>query len=74
MYLAIEVACGSLRFDMKEKDALYSEAGIIEYRIVDTNAECIHLFGEPQITSGRAKYQFQQCFELGIQITPAFIP
>ena len=72
--LAIEVANSSLRFDMDEKAALYAEAGIIEYWIVDTNAECIHLFREPQITSGQVRYQFQQRFELGMQISPSCMP
>jgi len=54
--------------------ALYAEAGLVEYWIVDTNAECIHIFREAQITSVRARYQFQQRFELGMQIAPACTP
>jgi len=74
VHLAIEVANSSLRFDMDEKATLYAEAGIIEYWIVDANAECIHLFREPQITSGQVRYQFRQRFELGMQIAPACMP
>jgi hypothetical protein len=42
--------------------------------IVDTNAESIQLFRDPQRTSGQARFQFQQRFELGMHIAPACLP
>jgi len=45
--LAIEVSYSSLKTDLLEKAALYAEAGIVEYWIVDANAKCIHVFQKP---------------------------
>ena len=45
--LAIEVADSSLKFDLTEKAALYAEAGIGEYWVVDASAKQIHVFREP---------------------------
>jgi len=45
--LAIEVSCSSLKTDLLEKAALYAEAAIVEYWIVDANAKCIHVFLKP---------------------------
>ena len=45
--LAIEVSYSSLNTDLLEKAALYAEAGIVEYWIVDANASCLHVFQKP---------------------------
>ena len=45
--LAIEVADSSLQNDLVRKSALYAEAGIVEYWIVDVPAKCIHVFRRP---------------------------
>ena len=46
--LAIEVADSSLDTDLKDKAALYAEAGIIDYWIVDASGSCVHVFLQPQ--------------------------
>lgn len=46
--LAIEVSDSSLLADLIEKAALYAEAGIVEYWIVDAKGECVHVFRNPQ--------------------------
>ncbi len=45
--LVIAVADSSLATDMNRKAALYAQAKIVEYWIVDVNAKCIHLFRDP---------------------------
>ena len=45
--LAIEVSGNSLAADMNRKAALYAQAKIVEYWIVDVNAKCIHRFRDP---------------------------
>lgn len=46
--LAIEVADSSLQADLIEKAALYAEAQIVEYWIVDVQASCMHIFRSPK--------------------------
>lgn len=46
--LAIEVSESSLQSDLIEKAALYAEAGIQEYWIVDATAQGIHVFRDPR--------------------------
>jgi Uma2 family endonuclease len=45
--LAIEVSDISLQDDLVHKSALYAEAGIVEYWIVDVPNQCIHVFRQP---------------------------
>jgi Uma2 family endonuclease len=45
--LAVEVSYSSLQSDLTEKAELYAEAGIVEYWIVDANAQCVHIFRSP---------------------------
>jgi Uma2 family endonuclease len=46
--LAIEVSDSSLQADLIEKAALYAQAGIVEYWIVDVKGKCVHVFRDPQ--------------------------
>lgn len=46
--LAIEVSDSSLQADLTEKAALYAEAGIVEYWIVDAQGRCVHVFRDPR--------------------------
>lgn len=46
--LAIEVSDSSLQADLIEKTALYAQAGIVEYWIVDAKGQCVHVFRQPQ--------------------------
>ena len=45
--LLIEVADTSLRYDRSTKLRLYAEAGVLEYWLVDCNAETIEVFRAP---------------------------
>jgi len=46
--LAVEVADTSLVRDLEDKRKLYAEAGIVEYWIVDAQANCIHVNRHPE--------------------------
>jgi Uma2 family endonuclease len=46
--LAIEVSDSSLQADLIEKAALYAQAGIVEYWIVDAKGQCVHVFRDPK--------------------------
>ncbi len=46
--LAIEVSHSSLQNDLRTKSALYAEAGIVEYWIVDAADSCVHVCRHPQ--------------------------
>lgn len=45
--LAIEVSYSSLKSDLLDKSALYAEANIGEYWIIDATARCVHVFRNP---------------------------
>ncbi len=45
--LVIEVSDSSLQSDLIEKSALYAEANIVEYWIVDVKGRCVHVFRSP---------------------------
>ena len=54
--LLIEVAEMSLRYDRTVKLALYAEAGVPEYWVVDTGAEAIEDTGaRPSTSTGRSR-------------------
>lgn len=44
--LAIEVADSSLKNDRTVKSALYAEAGVLEYWVVDVAGKCIYVMRE----------------------------
>jgi Uma2 family endonuclease len=48
MLLVIEVADSSLAYDRGRKAALYAEAGIPDYWVVDATAEAIEIHREPE--------------------------
>jgi Uma2 family endonuclease len=68
--LAIEVAYSSLAYDLEEKRHLYAEAGIIEYWIVDAEANCIHVFTSPI----NGDYSARQVFKTGETLAPQINP
>jgi len=68
--LAIEVAESSLPSDLTEKAALYAEAGILEYWIVDATANRVQTFAEPL----DGVYQSLQRFEPGQTVSPRCSP
>ena len=54
--LAIEVSYSSLAYDLDTKRRLYAEAGIREYWIVDSQANCIHVQREPDGDDYRTRF------------------
>jgi Uma2 family endonuclease len=53
-YLLVEVADSSLRKDRRIKTAIYAEAGVPEYWIVDVNAGEVEVYTEPRDGAYRA--------------------
>lgn len=64
--LAIEVADSSLENDLVLKSALYAQAGIVEYWIVDSRGKCIHVHRQPSLGS----YADRTVVNLGQQLRP----
>ena len=64
--LAIEVSDSSLQSDLIEKAALYAEANIVEYWIVDVQANCVHVFRSPQ----EGRYTQRSVAKSGDYLTP----
>lgn len=48
VFLLIEVAEDSLRYDLGEKAKLYADSGIQEYWVVDVDQQAIHVHRQPQ--------------------------
>jgi Uma2 family endonuclease len=46
-HLVIEVADTSLKYDSRNKLSLYARAGILEYWVVDCNAEAVNVYHTP---------------------------
>ena len=57
--LVIEVADSSLQMDREQKLAIYAQAGIVEYWVVNLNDNTIEVFRDPQqgSESNTAEYQ-----------------
>lgn len=68
--LAIEVADSSLRSDLNEKAALYAEAQIVEYWIIDAQGECVHVFRTPQ----NGQYTDPTVVSVSEQLSPITCP
>jgi Uma2 family endonuclease len=66
--LAIEVADSSLQYDLVQKSALYADANIMEYWIVDSQNRCIHVFRQP--SSGT--YTDRSVVQAGQQLSPLY--
>ncbi len=64
--LAIEVSDSSLQNDLIEKEALYAEAGIVEYWVVDVLSKCIHVFRDPR----EGAYQQRSVAKVGEFLSP----
>jgi len=64
--LVVEVSDSSLQSDLVEKAALYAEAGIVEYWIVDAKGRCIHVFRDPVA----GQYAFRSIAKVGEILLP----
>jgi len=68
--LVIEVADSSLEYDIGEKAALYAQAGVPEYWVVNLVERLLEVFREPENRS----YQGRSSLELGSRVTPEAWP
>jgi Uma2 family endonuclease len=68
--LVIEVADSSLAFDMSVKAALYAEAGIAEYWVVDLTGKAIVVLRDPRAGG----YETRSTHRAGEPITPLASP
>jgi Uma2 family endonuclease len=68
--LVIEVAQSSLVYDRGEKAALYAEAGIADYWIVNNAGQCVEVYRDPE--AGR--YRSAQTFRGDQEVRPLAFP
>lgn len=68
--LVVEVAESSLRDDLGDKAALYAEAGIPEYWVVNLVDRVLVVFREP----GDVRYQTRSTLEPGARVAPGSWP
>jgi len=61
VFLIIEVADSTIKYDREVKIPLYDEEGVIEVWLVDINEECVEVYREPV----NGKYQKVQKFRTG---------
>lgn len=47
IFLIVEVADTTIRYDRKVKLPLYGQAGVREYWLVDLNAQCVEVYTQP---------------------------
>ncbi len=78
--LVVEVASSTLADDMTEKAELYATASIAEYWVLDLNARQLHVYRDPQITSGlpddlrATAYRTHQTLSETDSVTPLAAP
>jgi Uma2 family endonuclease len=65
VHLIIEVADTSLRFDLGEKAALYAQAGVCDYWVIDVNHRRV-VFRDPD----NGRYRSQETRAAGAEIRP----
>lgn len=56
--LVVEVSRGSIRVDRVLKAALYARAAVREYWIVDADARAVHVFRDPDVSTGSYRTTF----------------
>ena len=61
VFLIIEVADSTIKYDREVKIPLYAEEGVVEVWLVDINDECVEVYQEPV----NGKYQKVQTFSRG---------
>ena len=70
-YLIIEVADTTLEYDRSVKQAIYAEAGIAEYWIVNLRDDCVEVYRQPQASR---VYGSMQMVRRGEQIQMVALP
>jgi Uma2 family endonuclease len=56
VYLVVEVANSTLKYDCEVKDKLYAQAGIPEYWVINLQDRQVHVFREPTPTGYRQQF------------------
>ena len=70
IYLVIEIADSSFRYDCEIKGRLYAEAGMADYWVLDVNNRQLHVFREP----GNNGYQSEVILGEDATISPLQFP
>ena len=70
VFLAIEVADTSLRYDREIKGPLYAQKGIREYWVVDVNARRVDVYREPHTEHYAIRFVAQEGTPAGIDAFP----
>lgn len=70
VYLIIEVADSSFKYDRETKGKAYAQSGILDYWLLDVNNRKLHVFREPT----QEKYQSEVIFSQEAIISPLNFP
>ena len=70
IFLIVEMADSSLKYDRRVKAGLYAELGIPEYWVVDLNGDCVLTYSEAR---GKA-YRLVRTVRRGEYLTPELLP
>lgn len=70
IFLIIEVADSTLRFDTEKKAALYAQANMTDYWVVNASARQVYVFQEPQ----DGKYTKKLVLSESSTVTPLAFP
>jgi Uma2 family endonuclease len=68
IHLLVEISDSTLEKDLKQKQVVYANAGILEYWVVDLNAQQLIVFQHPSENC----YQLQQTYRQGTLSLTAF--
>ncbi len=71
VFLLVEVADSSVRFDREEKLPVYARAGIVEFWLVNLVEKVVEVYREP---SSLGVYGFNHRFHVGEIVAPAAFP
>jgi Uma2 family endonuclease len=70
IFLLVEIAASSLRFDLQVKGKMYAEMGVAEYWVADLNQETVFAYSDPHEKAYRVMRQFQR----GETLAPVLLP
>ncbi|MEB3338705.1 MAG: Uma2 family endonuclease [Leptolyngbyaceae bacterium] len=70
VFLVIEIADSSLKYDLEIKAPTYSKAGILEYWVLDVIKRQLHVFRQPS----QEGYQSQMILAETLEVTPLEFP
>jgi Uma2 family endonuclease len=70
VFLLIEVADSSLKYDREVKSLVYAQSGIIDYWVLDVNGRKLSVYRDPHITG----YQSESILGENLTISPLAFP